>query len=246
MLDEQRQPQRRNPDDEPDAGGAQHRVDIRSGGDVEFNGIAGGRDVSVGDNVRIGRWHETNVTNVTVLKRAHRWALAHPVAACAVAVCVVSAGSWAGVSLGSGDGSGVDLAVVSEEGLPGAGHTVEQTRNAERLGDAASWCHLVAPGDQACESTMGSVFAEKAASYRQRVDEIGLGEPEKTATGAQVMLSWKGEGQGTVRLVRTGGRWQVDPNDYALLKLCRAGIFLSLVDARSQELRCGMFQIPTT
>jgi hypothetical protein len=93
---------------------------------------------------------------------------------------------------------------------------------------------------------MGPVFSEKSAPYRERVDEIGLGEPEKTATGAQVMLSWKGKGQGTVRLVHTGGRWQVDPSDYALLKLCRVGIFLSLVDARSQELRCGAFQIPTT
>jgi hypothetical protein len=31
-----------------------------------------------------------------------------------------------------------------------------------------------------------------------------------------------------------------------LLKVCSAGVFLSLVDARSQQLKCGMFQIPTS
>ncbi len=243
MLDEQQHPQRRNPGGEPDAGGAPNGVNIRSDGDVTVAGAVAGRDLRVGDNAHFGDRHETNVT---VVKKARRWVLAHPVAACAVAVVLVSGATWGGVSLGSGGGDGVDLSVVNEAGLDGARHTVEQTRKAERLGDAASWCHLVAPGDGACESTMGSVFAEKSAPYRQRVDEIGLGKPEETATGAQVVLSWKGSDQGTVRLVRTGGRWQVDPNDYALLKLCRAGIFLSLVDARSQELRCGMFQIPTS
>ncbi|MFF5343112.1 hypothetical protein ACFY4H_20745 [Streptomyces althioticus] len=242
MLDEQQPPQRRNQDDEHDAGGAPYGVFMRSDRDVTVNGAVAGRDLRMGDNAHIGDRHETHVTNV---KRIGLWAGAHPVAAIA-GIVLLSGATWGGVSLGSGDGSGVDLSVVNEEGLTGAGHTVEQTREAERLGDAASWCHLVAPGDEACESTMGSVFSEKSAPYRERVDEIGLGEPEKTATGAQVMLSWKGKGQGTVRLVHTGGRWQVDPSDYALLKLCRVGIFLSLVDARSQELRCGAFQIPTT
>ncbi|CAL9476359.1 hypothetical protein [Streptomyces sp. enrichment culture] len=243
MLDEQQPSQRRNPGDETDGDDIRHGVDIRSGQDVRINGVVGGRDVRVGDHAQFGDRHETNVT---IIKKAHRWVLAHPVAACVAVALVVSGSTWAGVSLGSGDGSGVDLSVVNEEGLTGARHTVEQTRNAERLGDAASWCHLVAPGDGTCESTMGPVFAEKSASYRERVDEIGLGEPEDTAAGAQVMLSWKGEDQGTVRLVRTGGRWQIDPTDYAFLKVCRAGVFLSLVDARSQELQCSGFQIPTT
>ncbi|MFI5568573.1 hypothetical protein ACIA6T_14735 [Streptomyces sp. NPDC051740] len=173
-------------------------------------------------------------------------ALANPLLAGGLVIAVVLPSVWAGVSLGSGDGPGVDRSVVNEQGLTGALHTVEQTRTAERIGDAASWCHLVQPGDGTCETTMTSAFAEKSPAYRDRVDEVELGKPEETDKGAQVMLRWKGRNQGTVRLVRSGGRWQVDSSDYGLLKLCHVGIFLSLVDARSQELKCGMFSIPTT
>lgn len=238
MPGEQRPSQGQNPRQEQDARGGRNQVNIQSGRNttIRQGAVVAGGDAHVGDVVAGDK--------ITIVQKARQWAVANPLLAGGLAVVVLSGSIWTGVSLGSG--SEVDRSVVNEPGLTGALHTVEQTRVAERLGDAASWCHLVQPGDGACENTMASSFATKSPSYRDRVDEVGLGEPEKTGTGAQVMLNWQGRNQGTVRLVRSGGRWQLNSSDYGLLKLCGAGIFLSLVDARSQELKCGMFQIPTS
>ncbi|QKZ19892.1 hypothetical protein [Streptomyces chartreusis] len=227
MLEEREPPRGPDPRQGQDVRGAQHRVDIRSGGSTT---ISGGAVVAGGD--------------VTIIQKARQWAFANPLLAASLAVVVLSGSIWTGVSLGSDPA--VDVSVVEEPGLPGALHTVEQTRLAERLGDAASWCHLVQPGDSSCETTMNSAFAAKSQSYRDRVEEVGLGEPEKIDSGAQVALSWQGSSQGTARLVQAGGRWQLNTSDYGLLKLCGAGLFLSLVDAKSQELKCGMFQLPTS
>ncbi|MEU9396353.1 hypothetical protein AB0D86_40940 [Streptomyces sp. NPDC048324] len=231
-------PQGRNPLQGQDAHGGQNQVNIQSGRNTSIRrgAVVAGRDAHVGDVVAGDK--------ITIVQKARQWAIANPLLAGGVAVVVLSGSIWTGVSLGSD--SGVDTSVVNEPGLSGALHTVEQIRVAERLADAPSWCMLTQPGDSTCETTMTSSFATKAPSYRDRVDQVGIGAPETNGTGAQVMLSWQGRKQGTVRLVQSGGRWQLNSTDYGLLKLCGAGVFLSLVDARSQELKCGMFQIPTT
>lgn len=240
MSAEQRPSQDHPPRQEQDASGGQSRINIQSGRDSRIGkgAVLAGGDVHVGDHV--------GGDKITIVQKVSRWAIANPLLAGGLAA-VLTVSVWTGTSLvPGGPGDTVDRSVVDEPGLAGALHTVEQTRVAERLGDAASWCHLVQPGDDTCETTMPSVFEAKAPSYRERVDEVEIGEPEETGTGARVRFSWKGRNQGTARLVRSGGRWQLDPSDYGVLKLCRAGLFLSLVDARSQELKCGMFQIPTS
>ncbi|MFJ3667733.1 hypothetical protein ACIPSE_14900 [Streptomyces sp. NPDC090106] len=204
---------------------------------IRQGAVVAGGDAHVGDVVHGDK--------ITVVRKAQRWAFANPLLAGGLAVAVLSGSIWTGVSLGSG-GGGVDRSVVDEAGPGGALHTVQQIRSAERIGDAASWCYLTQPGDEACEENVGTVFAAKSAAYRSRVDDVAIGEPEETDSGVQTMLRWEGEDQGTVRLVRSGGRWQLNSTDYGWLKLCSAGVFLSLVDARSQELQCGMFKIPTT
>ncbi|MFC8239874.1 hypothetical protein [Streptomyces chartreusis] len=238
MLEEREPSRGPDPRQGQDARGAQNRVNIRSGGSTTISGgaVVSGGDAHVGDVVHGDK--------ITIVQKARQWAFANPLLAGGLAVVVLSGSIWTGVSLGSDPA--VDVSVVEEPGLPGALHTVEQTRLAERLGDAASWCHLVQPGDSSCETTMNSAFAAKSQSYRDRVEEVGLGEPEKIDSGAQVALSWQGSSQGTARLVQAGGRWQLNTSDYGLLKLCGAGLFLSLVDAKSQELKCGMFQLPTS
>ncbi|MDX3752737.1 hypothetical protein [Streptomyces sp. AK08-02] len=213
-----------------DVRGGQNQVNIQSGGATT---IGPGAVVAGGD-----------VTIVQKIQKIQRWAFANPLFAGGLAVVVLSGTIWTGISLGAGDA--VDRSVVDEAGLDGARHTVEQIRVAERIGDAASWCYLTQPGDGTCETGMSAAFAAKSASYRERVDEVGVGETEKTDSGVQTVLSWDGREQGTVRLVRSGGRWQLNSSDYGLLKVCDAGVFLSLVDARSQQLKCGMFQIPTS
>ncbi|MEU6809726.1 hypothetical protein ABZ920_12115 [Streptomyces sp. NPDC046831] len=227
-----------NPEQRQHTGHGHHQMSFQSGRDTRIGrgtNIVGG-DAHFGDNVAGDK--------ITFIQKTRQWALANPVLAGGLAVVLLSGSVWTGVSLASDDT--VDVSVVNEPGLSGALHTAEQTRVAERVGDAAAWCHLVQPGDDACRSTMASAFAAKSQSYRDRVDEVGLGEPEKTGQGAQVMLRWKGRDQGLVRLVRSGGRWQLASSDYGWLKLCGVGVFLSLVDAKSQELKCGMFQLPTS
>ncbi|MFG1666289.1 hypothetical protein [Streptomyces sp. Y7] len=250
MLEERESPRRPDPDQGQHAHGSRNRqsrrsrydqvsrqnqVDIRSGGDTT---ISGGAVVAGGDA------HVVHGDHITIVQKARQWAIANPLLAGGLAVVALSSSIWTGVSLGSDPA--VDVSVVDEPGLAGALHTVEQTRLAERLGDAASWCHLVQPGDGTCETTMNPAFAAKSPSYRDRVEEVGLGEPEEIDSGAQVELSWQGRSQGTARLVRSGGRWQLNTSDYGLLKLCGAGLFLSLVDAKSQELKCAGFQLPTS
>ncbi|MGW3357452.1 hypothetical protein ACWDFL_18835 [Streptomyces bungoensis] len=228
---EHRQDQRAN---------GRNQVNLQSGRDTTIGAgaIVSGRDTHVGDKV--------DGDKVTIVQKTRQWALAHPLLAGGL-VLLLSGTVGTGAYLGSGgSGDSADVSVASEPGLTGALHTVEQTRVAERTGDAAAWCTLVQPGDSGCEATMAPAFGAKAASYRDRVDEIGLGEPQQTANGAQVMLRWEGRDQGLVRVVRSGGRWQLNSSDYGLLKLCGAGVFLSLVDAKSHELKCGAIPLPTS
>lgn len=230
------------------AGNGQNQVNVQSGRDTTIGAgaVISGRDSHVGDNVFGDKVGGDKVAGdkITVIQKTRQWALTHPLLAGGLAVVLLSGSIWTGMSLGSDDS--VDLSVVNEQGLSGALHTAEQTRVAERIGDADAWCQLVQPGDGGCAGTMAPAFQAKAQSYRDRVDEVGLGEPTKNDKGAQVMLRWEGRDQGLVRLVQSGGRWQLDPSDYGWLKLCRAGVFLSLVDARSGQLKCGAFQIPTS
>ncbi|MGW5210550.1 hypothetical protein ACWEQO_04850 [Streptomyces sp. NPDC004051] len=240
MSAEQGPSQDHPPRQEQDASGGQSRINIQSGRDtrIDEGAVLAGGDVQIGDRV--------SGDKITIVNTASRWVVANPLLAGGLAA-VLTVSAWTGALLVPGDSGGtVDRSVVDEPGLAGALHTVEQTRVAERLGDAASWCHLVQPGDDTCGTAMPSVFEAKAPLYRERVDEVEIGEPEETGTGARIRFSWKGRNQGTARLVRSGGRWQLDPSDYGVLKLCRAGLFLSLVDARSQELKCGVFRIPTS
>lgn len=210
--------------------GQQDSSGFHAGRDLTNSGIMSGRD-----------------TNITIKNRVTKWALANPALAVSLCAALVVSGVWGGATvLGGGDGSVVDTSVVSQEGLTGARSTLDQIRVAERVADTAAWCEIAQPSDGTCVTTMSSALTAKAESYREQVDDVGLGEPEKTDGGARMQLRWKGQDQGYVSLAWTGGRWQLASTDYGLFKLCGAGVFLSLVDARNQQAKCGPFSLPTT
>jgi hypothetical protein len=201
-----------------------------AGGNIDNSGIISGRD-----------------TNITIKSRVTKWALANP--ALAVSLCAVLAvgGVWGGKTvLGTGGADSVDTSVVSQEGLAGARSTLEQIRVAERVADTSAWCELAQPSDSGCVAFVGSALNTKAGSYREQVDDVGLGEPEESDGGARMQLRWKGQDQGYVSLAWTGGRWQLASTDYGLFKLCGTGVFISLVDARNQQAKCGPFSLPTS
>ncbi|MBV2354755.1 hypothetical protein KUM39_10320 [Streptomyces sp. J2-1] len=214
--------------------GERRRQNARDGRNI-FQ--AGGNN-NVRDSILVG-----GDATITV-NRIKKWALANPLTATGAGLAVVVCLVWGGSAVVGAEGSAVDTSVVSEAGLTGARHTMEQIRVAERVADPAAWCDLVQPGDSDCARYMSSAFGAKSDTYRKQTGDIGLGEPEKTATGARTRLSWQGKNQGYVDLTWTGGRWQLASSEYGLLKLCKTGVFLSLVDARNGQAKCGPFSLP--
>ncbi|MDQ0795053.1 hypothetical protein [Streptomyces sp. B1I3] len=178
--------------------------------------------------------------NITKVKQYVR---NHPVVSLTAIATVLAASVYGGVQVATSD-SGVDLSVVSEPGAAGAFHTSEQVRVAERIGDAAAWCTLVAPTDGGCEKSLSGAFAGRSQAYRDKVGHVSIGKATASATEAQVPLSWDGEKQGTIPLEWSGGRWQLSASDYGLVKL-GGGVFLSLVDAQEGNLKLGGIPIPS-
>ncbi|WP_159771387.1 hypothetical protein [Streptomyces sp. HM190] len=207
-----------------------HGNSLHAGGDIVNSGIMSGRDTHIDNSVAI---------------KVRKWAVANPLLS--VGVCAVLVGTiGVGTAVLTPDDPEVDLSVVNQRGLGGARDTLEQIRVAERVADTEAWCRLAQPGDGACATTMSAALGAKSSSYREQVDDVGLGEPEKTDGGARIQLRWEDRDQGYVSLVWTGGRWQLASSDYGLFKLCGAGVFLSLVDAQNQEAKCGPFKLPAS
>lgn len=178
--------------------------------------------------------------NITKIKTSVR---SHPVISLTAAVAVVVGAAWGGVHYATAE-NGVDVSVVGEPGAAGAVRTAEEIRVAERIGDAASWCTLVAPGDAGCEKSLSGAFAGRSPDYRRKVDAVTIGEATASATAAQVPLSWDGKKEGTIPLEWSGGRWQLGASDYGLVKL-GGGVFLSLVDSKEGNLKLGGIPIPS-
>ncbi|MFG2195733.1 hypothetical protein [Streptomyces sp. NPDC048639] len=198
--------------------------------------VQGGRDVTFGDHAQVaGR-----DINIKEIKQTIR---KHPVMSVAV-LAAMAAVLYGGGTAVFPDGDGVDLSVVEESGSTGAIHTVEQIRKAEKIGDGAAWCALVAPSAADCAESMKGEFARRSPSYRDRVDRVEIGKAGKTDAGTAVTLSWEGVKQGTVPLVWSGERWQMSTTDYAFVKLA-GGVFLSLVDSRSGQLKVGGIPVPS-
>lgn len=215
--------------DQPDA---QNKPLVR--GDGNFTVQAGG-DFRVSRSKVAGR--DINITKIKQTIRGHR------VASGAVAALVVGLSVYGGVVVASPDSS-VDLSVVSEPGAEGALHTTEQIRTAERIGDADAWCSLVAPSDSGCVKSLEGAFAGRSQDYRDQVEHVGIGKVALSGTGAQTPLSWDGKQQGTLPLTWSGGRWQMRSSDYGWVKLA-GGVFLSLVDSRTGNLKVGGIPIPS-
>ncbi|MER5948619.1 hypothetical protein ABT127_21480 [Streptomyces sp. NPDC001904] len=217
----------RNPDDRRRQDARADGVNLNAGGDnIVSNATIAGGDI--------------------IINKVRKWALANPLMATGAGLALVVSVFWGGSAVIGGDGhDAVDTSVVSEAGLTGARHTLEQVRTAERVADTAAWCELVQPNDSGCAESMSSSFAAKSDAYREQVGDVGLGEPEKTGDGARMQLRWQDKDQGSVGLTWAGGRWQLVANEYALLKVCKAGLFLSLVDTRNQQAKCASFSLPS-
>lgn len=223
--------------DEHTTGAARAASGSNSWGASHTTGVSfqTGGNVTVRDSQVAGRdIHNTKIKN-TVKK--------HPVASLAVLVVLLAGGGTVAAQVigGSGSGSGIDTSVVSEAGAGGASDTTAQIRNAERAGDASAWCAMVAPSDGGCASAMQGKFDGRSSDYRAKVNQVGIGSPRITSTGAEVPLSFKGKEQGTVPLVWSGGRWQMSGGTYTVVKGA-GGIFLSLIDAQNHQL--SLFGIP--
>ncbi|MEV6316762.1 hypothetical protein [Streptomyces sp. NPDC051776] len=207
-------------------------------GDYRIN-MQGGRDVTIGANAQVAG--NNIVNNVKEIKKTvHR----HPVMSVAVLAAMTAVLYGGGSAVFSDGGDEVDLSVVEESGSKGAIRTVEQIRKAEKIGDGAAWCAIVAPSDAGCAESMKGEFARRSPSYRDRVDRVEIGKAERTDAVTAVTLSWDGVKQGTVPLVRSGDRWQMRSTDYAFVKLA-GGVFLSLVDSRSGQLKVGGIPVPS-
>ncbi|HBF79682.1 MAG TPA: hypothetical protein DD420_07050 [Streptomyces sp.] len=178
--------------------------------------------------------------NITKIKKSVR---SHPGVSVTVAATILALSTYGGIHYATAE-SQVDVSVVDEPGAAGAVRTAKEIRVAERIGDAASWCTLVAPTDGGCEDSLAGAFAGRSQEYRDKVDAITVGEATASATEAQVPLSWDGEKQGTVPLEWSGGRWQLSASNYGLVKL-GGGVFLSLVDSREGNLKLGGIPIPS-
>ncbi|MEU1126689.1 hypothetical protein ABZ371_24730 [Streptomyces sp. NPDC005899] len=212
-------------------------------------GAQGGHTVGGEGNIAVQanrdvRFKKSNIAardiNITKIKQHVR---NHPVVSLTAIAAVLAASVYGGVQVATSD-SGVDLSVVSEPGAAGAVHTAEEVRVAERTGNAAAWCALVAPTDGGCEKSLSGAFAGRSQAYRDKVDHVAIGKATASATAAQVPLSWDGEKQGTIPLEWSGGRWQLSTSNYGLVKL-GGGVFLSLVDSREGNLKLGGIPIPS-
>ena len=215
--------------DQPDAG---NKPLVRGNRNLTFQ---------AGGNLRVSRskiaGRDINITKIKQTIRGHR------VASSAVAAVVIGLSVYGGVVVASPDSS-VDVSVVSEPGAGGARHTTEQIRTAERVGDADAWCVLVAPGDSGCANSIKGAFAGRSQDYRDKVEHVGIGKTALSGTDAQTPLSWDGKQQGTVPLTWSGGRWQMKQSDYGWVKLA-GGVFLSLVDSQTGNLKLGGIPIPS-
>ncbi|MEU6080440.1 hypothetical protein [Streptomyces sp. NPDC047108] len=214
-----------------------HRPDFGTGDGGHGINVQGGRDVTFGDHARIaGR--DINIQEIKQTVRKH------PVMSVAVLAAMAAVLYGGGSVVFSDDAGEVDLSVVEESGTTGAIHTVEQIRKAEKIGDGDAWCALVAPSAAGCAESMKGEFARRSPSYREGVDRVEIGKAEKTEAGTAVTLSWEGAKQGTVPLVWSGDRWQMNATDFAFVKLA-GGVFLSLVDSKSGQLKVGGIPVPS-
>lgn len=215
--------------DQPDPPVAQY---AKGKGNLTING---GRDVRIKkSNLALG---DINITKIKQYTRNHP-------GISVIAVVVLGLSTYGGIHYATSGGSEVDVSVVNQAGAAGALRTSEEIRVAERVGDAASWCTLVAPSDAGCEKSMAGAFAGRSQDYRNKVDAVAIGKPTATATDAEVPLSWDGKKQGTIPLEWSGGRWQLSNGNYGLVKL-GGGVFLSLVDAQEGNLKLGGIPIPS-
>ncbi|EMF56888.1 MULTISPECIES: hypothetical protein [Streptomyces] len=226
-----------------------------AGGNIDNSGIISGGNTNINSN-NTNSNNTTNSHNITdsnntttIENKVKKFVLGNPALAVSLCVVLAAGGVWGGSELfgtAIGGGDTVDTSVVSQEGLAGARSTLEQIRVAERVADTAAWCELAQPSDSGCAAFVDSALNAKAESYREQVDAVGLGEPEESDGGARMQLRWKGQDQGYVSLAWNGGRWQLASTDYGLFKLCGTGVFISLVDARNQQAKCGPFSLPAS
>jgi hypothetical protein len=223
-------------------------------------GIGGGRDVNVGNHNNLVSGHHNQTasgtrsrvvggddrsTNIETTTTIQNFRKDHPTAYAAL-VAVAVLGSLGGAVAGGahvlrsagGGGSGINTAVVSESGAQGAQNTAAQIRAAEKAGDASAWCTMVAPGDGGCQGRIGGAFRSRSGANRAQVDQVAIGQASLKGTDAQVPLSWKGKEQGTLPLVWSGGRWQMGGGGAVLVEYA-GGVFLSLVDSQSNQLKLG-------
>lgn len=197
----------------------------------------GNRQITMsGETVRIKKTIiATGDVTVTNIRR-------HPVVSLTVAVLAVLL-PWGGYTL-VGPEPAVDTSVATEEGTSGAARTVQQLRAAERLGDAEAWCELAQPSDGSCAGIMQRQFGYRSAEYRSQVDQVSIGETVAEEGGTRTALGWQGEPQYALQLVRTGGRWHLDPALYALIGL-QGGAFLIVVDDHNGERQIGGLPLPS-